>query len=477
MAEEIKQDNTVLENTVLTEPQQKLPEDVLAIMKQPGFYDLSYLAGLVETVTTIPTHVPSRFEQQVKIYVDSVTAPTIKRLYIYSNKTNTWYGLDILPSQTGNSGNFLTTNGSGVLSWGTPTVPTITVPVTAGEVLSVGEVVCLKLGTGSGSTQGYGWTNGAVYAVRAAANDTTYGENVLGVMTSATTYLGTGTCALIGDITGMSGLTAGSKHYLSNYTGTSTAGISQTTEDATFRLFDASGATTLTQLFVPTSSRLDKIIIKAKKIGGFTGTLDCSLMRASTVLETVSLNPTSSLAEVTYNFTDVRVYKGEIIKFTLKHVGGIPAQTDAYYIAFQSSGDAYAGQYQGDSSGIDLIGPSTNGTGTISSSGTAITGSSTAFDTQLHVGDCITAGGQIRVVATITDATNMTVSVAFSPDVSSSSFVYGVPASGADLYFKVYEYPDFGKVGTSAGTRKFKIGTALSTTELALNMQDENTIL
>lgn len=46
--------------------------------------------GMIETVTVVPTKTPTRFSQQVKIYVDSITTPTDKRLYIYSNKTHTW---------------------------------------------------------------------------------------------------------------------------------------------------------------------------------------------------------------------------------------------------------------------------------------------------------------------------------------------------------------------------------------------------
>lgn len=52
--------------------------------------DIFQIDGWVETVTTVPTHTPKNFEQQVKLYVDSITAPTVKTLYIYSNKTNTW---------------------------------------------------------------------------------------------------------------------------------------------------------------------------------------------------------------------------------------------------------------------------------------------------------------------------------------------------------------------------------------------------
>lgn len=120
--EEVIQENT----SDYTDPNNKalpetvlLPEDVIRIIQQPGFYDIDYLKGIYETVTTVPTETPVRFNQAVKIYVDSLTAPTIKRLYVYSNQTNAWYGLDVLPSQTGNSGKFLTTNGS-TLSWGNP---------------------------------------------------------------------------------------------------------------------------------------------------------------------------------------------------------------------------------------------------------------------------------------------------------------------------------------------------------------------
>lgn len=52
--------------------------------------DMFQVKGFIETVTTIPTHVPNKFEQQIKLYVDSITSPTTQILYVYSNKTNTW---------------------------------------------------------------------------------------------------------------------------------------------------------------------------------------------------------------------------------------------------------------------------------------------------------------------------------------------------------------------------------------------------
>lgn len=53
--------------------------------------------------------------------------------------------------------------------------------------------------------------------------------------------------------------------------------------------------------------------------------------------------------------------------------------------------------------------------GTLTLNGTmAVVGASTAFTTQLVVGDVIEAGGEARVVATITDSTHLTVSTAFT---------------------------------------------------------------
>ena len=78
-------------------------------------------------------------------------------------------------------------------------------------------------------------------------------------------------------------------------------------------------------------------------------------------------------------------------------------------------------------------------TGTISSSGTAITGVGTAFNTELEVGDQIIApsneitadqerlGTGVYEVATITDAENMTVTVAPSPALSTDAFALRYP--------------------------------------------------
>lgn len=136
MAEEVTQENIEQADDELVNPG-NLPDDVfknvqeiLNHIEQPGFYDLSYLKGLVETVTSVPTHIPSRFEQQVKLYVDSVTAPTVKRLYIYSNQTNEWYdvpfGSNSSLSKDYTVGESLTANDAVMLASGSYVNNTIT---------------------------------------------------------------------------------------------------------------------------------------------------------------------------------------------------------------------------------------------------------------------------------------------------------------------------------------------------------------
>jgi hypothetical protein len=68
--------------------------------------------------------------------------------------------------------------------------------------------------------------------------------------------------------------------------------------------------------------------------------------------------------------------------------------------------------------------------GTVSSSGTAITGSGTAFSTALRIGDVLKAAGQSRRVVSITDPTHLAVDTAPSPVWSSVGYVRGREALG-----------------------------------------------
>lgn len=68
------------------------------------------------------------------------------------------------------------------------------------------------------------------------------------------------------------------------------------------------------------------------------------------------------------------------------------------------------------------------GTGTVSTTGTALAGSSTLFTTELVVGNGIFISGQGRTITAIADATNATLSSALLSDVSGQAFTYNTKA-------------------------------------------------
>ena len=59
--------------------------------------------------------------------------------------------------------------------------------------------------------------------------------------------------------------------------------------------------------------------------------------------------------------------------------------------------------------------------GTVTTSGTTITGVGTIFNTQLRAGDVIMVGGQVRTIASITSDTVAVVTSGFSPDITVAS--------------------------------------------------------
>ena len=68
------------------------------------------------------------------------------------------------------------------------------------------------------------------------------------------------------------------------------------------------------------------------------------------------------------------------------------------------------------------------GTGTIAASATTITGTSTNFGVQVHVGDTFVSSGQTRVITAIASTTSATVSYAFNPAISAgTSYTYQQP--------------------------------------------------
>ena len=85
------------------------------------------------------------------------------------------------------------------------------------------------------------------------------------------------------------------------------------------------------------------------------------------------------------------------------------------------------------------------GTGTITTVGTAVTGSGTSFTTELDISSYIEVGGNKRAVASITDNTNLVLETAFPADITTpSAFLYGYegiflenPTLGQKQYWRI----------------------------------------
>lgn len=48
------------------------------------------LEGGLSTVTATPTTAPKKYSDSIVIYLDSLTSPTVKRLYVFSREGNLW---------------------------------------------------------------------------------------------------------------------------------------------------------------------------------------------------------------------------------------------------------------------------------------------------------------------------------------------------------------------------------------------------
>lgn len=86
------------------EPQKLKRNDLLVSNEQPTSVEIGDnenlplgnttsfldLVDKITTTTTIPTYKPKIISQQIVVYVDSITAPTVKRLYIYVEQVGAW---------------------------------------------------------------------------------------------------------------------------------------------------------------------------------------------------------------------------------------------------------------------------------------------------------------------------------------------------------------------------------------------------
>lgn len=118
--------------------------------------------------------------------------------------------------------------------------------------------------------------------------------------------------------------------------------------------------------------------------------------------------------------------------------------------------------------------PTVAGTGTLSSSGTTVTGTGTAFTTQLQVGDYIVVGGVAKQVTVIASDTSLTTSTAFSPALSGAGFIYIHPQptdpKACSYFARIYTFANntWGTYASPISVGNFVDygGIALSTTNI-----------
>lgn len=51
----------------------------------------SQIQGMLDIVTVAPTGSPRNFSNQIVLYTDSLTSPTVYRLYVFIPNLNTWH--------------------------------------------------------------------------------------------------------------------------------------------------------------------------------------------------------------------------------------------------------------------------------------------------------------------------------------------------------------------------------------------------
>lgn len=79
-------DNLLRKDTNAPAPDLPQPE-ASPTGKDAELVDISQIVGLIEVVDTVPSSVPRRLFDQVKIYKNGGT----KRLYVYDYKNHSWY--------------------------------------------------------------------------------------------------------------------------------------------------------------------------------------------------------------------------------------------------------------------------------------------------------------------------------------------------------------------------------------------------
>lgn len=116
-------------------------------------------------------------------------------------------------------------------------------------------------------------------------------------------------------------------------------------------------------------------------------------------------------------------------------------------------------------------------TGTVEIAGTtALTGTGTAFDTELAVGDLVGVEGEIREVVTVTSATAVVVSEAFVGTASGKT-AYQWTDYGRPVYLSATTAGDFTKIKpVTSGAFKQPVGKIVSGNHVAIKIEKGATI-
>jgi hypothetical protein len=151
---------------------------------------------------------------------------------------------------------------------------------------------------------------------------------------------------------------------------------------------------------------------------------------------------------------------------TLVNVLSGPADASGKIVAIDK--DEFTVEFDSAKTFVDAV---SSGTGTISSSGTTVTGVGTAFTTEI-IGRCwIKADGEYRQVMTVTSDTSLTVNAAFTAPLAGDTFervrasITGIPSQQYGVYYDQYCTDcDFGQAnyGSSNVIAAMHGGTVLS---------------
>ncbi len=153
----------------------------------------------------------------------------------------------------------------------------------------------------------------------------------------------------------------------------------------------------------------------------------------------------------------IKTFNGEVPKTTPRNLGETQAQ-----IAKNCDLDRGSLKPFFDVSDEQTLAQYIHGSGLISASGTTVTGNSdgtasklglhklgtfklgagigTKFLSEVNVGDVIQAGGQERLVESIESDTSLTVTTAFSPDLTNETYEYGSTGLQPESIFQLNEY-------------------------------------